>query len=114
LLLFIIYRMVYYCEICDYNTSKKYNYQRHLESKKHIHNLQNNTKSIENNTKSIEKKSKIFCEYCKKNISHKNNVKKHHRVCKEKIKHDIESNKDKIIDELKKEKEKEKEKIEKL
>ena len=37
----------FYCEKCDYGTCKKFNFDLHLESKKH----KNNVSTTDNNTK---------------------------------------------------------------
>lgn len=107
----------YNCKICKYSTKRKHNMAIHYTSKKHCSNMRmycnrksivNNTKSIVNNTYCIENKEKIskklMCEFCHKNISHNNNVKKHYSVCKKKLEYDIVTEKNSIIKKLEDEK----------
>jgi hypothetical protein len=62
-----------------------------------------NTQKLSKSTQIMSiKSSKIVCEYCNSIVSHRKNMKRHYKICKHKIKHDIEMSKDKIIDDLKK------------
>jgi hypothetical protein len=54
----------YICEICDFVTSKKCNYDRHLSSKKHIEKVAENNKTY-------------ICEICDYNTNTKYNYDKH-------------------------------------
>ena len=53
----------FYCECCDYTTSRKNNWDRHLSSKKH---LKKALKNVENALKKTSKKrAKVYiCEHC--------------------------------------------------
>ena len=63
----------FYCDFCDYNTSRKYNYELHLESKKH----QNNTF-----TKKLAKTSKTYlCSNCDKLFSDRVTLWRHKQKC---------------------------------
>ena len=58
----------YYCVVCDYYTSRKSDYQKHLTTQKHIKNtLPDVTKMLPKCEKSRKKVAKIFvCENCNK------------------------------------------------
>jgi len=81
--------MSYNCEICNYSTNKLFNYNKHLNTKKHIDNENKNT--IPKNGIEIPKngigvpKNDIKCCYCNKIIKFKNHLKRHYDTCKEKI-----------------------------
>ena len=40
------------CEICNYSTASKFNFEKHLQTKKHLHKL---TKISKNEQKNVEK-----------------------------------------------------------
>ena len=50
----------YYCNICDYNTSVKYNYSLHCNTIKHINNIM--TTNVKE--KLGENSSNYYCKYC--------------------------------------------------
>ena len=91
------------CRVCNYETNRLSSYNKHLNSKKHLKNIENLnfnddyfSDSIDNNNDLqqkmidyIEEQNKIFCEFCKKEISHKKHVKRHHQICKKKIEYDL-------------------------
>ena len=67
------------CEICNYNTSKKFDFDKHLLTKKHKNNeiLQNTTE------KSQKIAKKHICE-CGKEYLHHSSLYKHKKICKTK------------------------------
>lgn len=77
---------IYKCEICDYNTSYKQNFNKHLLSKKH-----KNEEDLQNGMKSI--KSINYECVCGKSYKHRQSLHKHRKKCDGK-------NKDEIIEEL--------------
>lgn len=65
------------CNDCKFETSKLYNYNKHLKTQKHI------LTSV-GKPKKPKKPSKIICEYCDKQISYKRHLKRHYMICKKK------------------------------
>lgn len=62
----------FFCEICDFNTSNKKDYNRHLETKKHMANL-----VAKKNPKS---ENKFICN-CGNNYFHASSLSKHKKKC---------------------------------
>ena len=60
----------YCCEKCDYNTSKKYNFEKHLQSKKHNDNFNDKNDNI-----------KFFTCICGNNFIYASGLSRHKRVC---------------------------------
>ena len=72
----------YYCNICDYNTSRKSSYDKHVLSLKHLKTENGN----EMETKSCKKLQKICytsytCKNCNKEYSNKSGLWKHKIKC---------------------------------
>jgi len=94
--------MDYTCDCCDYKTNYKRNYDRHLQSKKHIciysATQMNQNIDIINNTNHI-------CTYCKKSFQHAKNLGKHLKSCINKKQYDQDNEYEKTLklltDELK-------------
>ena len=86
----------YHCSSCNYDTNRKQNFKRHLESNKHNESIKSqplvNQKSTFSQPK-VNQKSTFCCEikstqyqckYCKKNFKFKQSMYKHIKyVCKE-------------------------------
>ena len=73
------------CDICNYQTNKKWNYQKHCESKRHQRNLEksitNSNKSITNSNKSITNSNKYKCIDCNSEFKRIDNYNKHLNKC---------------------------------
>ncbi len=69
------------CEMCDYQTSINYNLKKHLQSKKHLDNLEKNNNN-----------NFYICQICNKKYSHQSSFSRHQKNCKyqEEVKHEIE------------------------
>ena len=68
----------YYCEICDYGTCKKSNFNNHCESNKHIFNgLETNSTAI----KPFLSSKKYHCDICNKNYTDRSGLWKHKKIC---------------------------------
>ena len=65
---------VFYCNFCDYNTSRKSSYEKHISSEKHSVNTVN-TKVA----KSCE--TIFFCNFCNKHYKSRVGLWKHHKIC---------------------------------
>lgn len=67
----------YYCESCDYTTSRKNNYNKHILTKKHIENMGPN--GVQSSTKVA---SIYICENCDKEYQTRGGLRKHKKKCK--------------------------------
>ena len=92
------------CEICNYSTTSKFNFEKHLQTKKHLHKMtqisKNEQKNVEKCGKNVEKSSDLIlettkmteksppkssdliCVFCSKNFSRQDSLKRHISVCK--------------------------------
>jgi hypothetical protein len=66
----------YNCIICDYNTSKKIDYTRHLLTTKH----KNNVLTTDDNKKN---EKKYICDYCEKEYNDRAGLWRHKKKCSE-------------------------------
>ena len=89
------------CKFCDYNTSRKYNYNLHLTSERHKNNANNNF-----NNGFLAKTSKHYeCQNCSKMFNDRAGLWRHKKKCNQKSeeskqetnKNDINFDKDLII-----------------
>ena len=71
----------YYCEECDYITSRKTDYNRHLTSKRHLENCKS---CVSQNVSRIAQKrvKSYICEHCNKEYSHRQSLYSHKKKCK--------------------------------
>ena len=76
-------RTIYECKLCDYNTSNKYDYEKHLQTSKHKTmslSMAASDVSIQNSEKSQQK---IFtCYICNKNYKDNSGLWRHKKICK--------------------------------
>ena len=88
------------CENCDFFTSNKYDYEKHLETMKH----KNNVATTDDN-KGVSKTSKYICENCEKNFNDRAGLWRHNKKCFQKLKNDLanEEKQQQLIDYLLKE-----------
>ena len=92
---------IFYCEKCDYTTSRKYNYTKHLSSKKHFKKcFQNVSKSSKSSKKSSKKTivNNYVCEFCDKIYKNRSGLWKHKKSCKMKLSFEYEEKKENSID----------------
>ena len=82
---------IFYCEYCDYSTSRNNNYIRHLSSKKHLKNaLPNVAKTLPKRcqmSKNEQKRAEIvknvyICEHCNKEYLDRSGLWRHKKKCK--------------------------------
>lgn len=66
----------YECKICDYSTSKKTDYSRHLSTRKHKNRTELNVLTKKNEKNIFE------CEYCNKKYKVRNSLWYHKKICK--------------------------------
>ena len=86
-------REIYECKICDYDTSRKDNYDRHIKSKKHLLHVTNN---VTNNKKCNKTREICYheCEFCEEIFNNRMSLWRH-----KKNKHSNESTTDEEIEE---------------
>lgn len=68
---------IFYCKKCDYNTIKKYNYDKHLLTSKHREVTLGDTKVA----KSCTINSNNICSLCNKEYTSRNGLWKHTKTC---------------------------------
>ena len=86
---------IFHCEVCDYHTSIKCNYEKHLLTIRHNDKMVSKKfpkykKSINNNI--------YTCEFCDKIYKSKSGLWKHKKICKKKQVKDINSNEQVVLD----------------
>ena len=89
----------YYCEICDYTCCKKYNWEKHLTTAKHIE-----AKEGDNLVAKSGKKwqtETFICENCDKEYKHRQGLWRHNKTCGQNHKTNNIPNKDEIYDLIK-------------
>ena len=92
---------MYKCECCYYETKRRQNYERHLETKKHLRCIQMYPKCIQMYPKCIQmypkkdnsEESKFICKYCNKAYKYSQGLSKH-------IKYTCNKNNDEDLKEL--------------
>ena len=67
----------YYCDSCDYKCYRKYHWERHLTTTKHI----NSTNSNNLATKMPQKGQQYECEHCSKQYSDRSGLWRHKKKC---------------------------------
>ncbi len=60
----------YYCKKCDYFTSNKYDYNKHLTTAKHL-------KDKKDNKKIATREKKFSCNICKKMFAYQSGLSRH-------------------------------------
>ena len=102
---------MFYCNICNYQTNKKWNYKKHCESNRHQKKLEisitnsnksitNSNKSITNSNKSITNSNKYKCIHCNCEFKRIDNYNKHLNKCSNRLLNILEE-KEKEINTLK-------------
>ena len=74
----------FYCDVCDYYTSHKYNFDKHLSSNKHLKKalikVAESSKKVAESSRTVEK---IYvCEHCNKEYSDRSGLWRHKKKCK--------------------------------
>ena len=74
----------FYCDVCDYYTSRKCNFDKHLSSNKHLKKaFPNVSKTFPKVAKSSKSVKKIYvCEHCNNEYSNRSGLWKHKKKCK--------------------------------
>ena len=84
----------FYCEKCDYDTSRKSQYVRHLLTAKHI----NNDAQLQINDKKVPKSSDKFVCFCGKEYKYRQGLYTHRKICKQPNEKQHEINEEQIND----------------
>ena len=71
----------YHCKLCDYVCSKKYNWERHLTTSKHIKSTNCNTPSTLSEQKEQNEQSKYICDNCGKHYTERTGLWRHKKKC---------------------------------
>jgi hypothetical protein len=80
----------FYCNFCDYGTSKKSSYDNHIQSQKHNTSVNGNEKEIKGNAFMPKLcSSKYSCEKCNKLFGSVSGLWKHKKTCKKLEKNEI-------------------------
>ena len=71
---------LYFCALCDYKTSRKANYQKHLNTQKHQKKC---NKSVTFCNKKVAKvaKTEFSCKFCEKMFSNRMGLWRHNKKC---------------------------------
>ncbi len=90
------------CELCDYITSKKYNFEKHMNTSKHLSQSQKNVQVTQEVTlKVAETKNKAYtCEICDKEYQSRNGLWVHRKICRQVKTANIENDDNSILIEL--------------
>ena len=86
----------YSCEICDYHSGNKKDYNKHILTRKHTNNTQNGVLE----TKNPKKSQKYTCEFCQYEYKSRSGLYKHNLKCVQENKPSIDCHKNDVITEL--------------
>jgi hypothetical protein len=86
----------YYCEHCDYSTSRKSSYDKHLTTSVHVRNATGDKKETKSCKKMQESCTTFTCENCGKEYKHRQGLWKHKKTCEENHNTNNTPNKDEI------------------
>lgn len=79
----------FYCKNCDYSTSKKSSWNKHIKTKKHTTKValktENDIPFIPKLPKKLPITKKFKCDYCEKSYSHRPAMYRHRKKCKKYI-----------------------------
>ena len=69
------------CDLCDFKCSKKYGFDRHLITLKHIKNTDMETKEGQKGQKGQQLIKQYYCELCNKEFQNRSSIWKHKKKC---------------------------------
>jgi hypothetical protein len=73
----------YYCKNCDYKCCKKYNWNKHLSTTKHL-NMTKGDILVAGCGKKWQKET-FICEFCNKEYQHRQGLWRHNKTCNNKL-----------------------------
>jgi hypothetical protein len=72
----------YYCELCDYTCFKKYNWNKHLNTQKHVNAIVVNKKVAKSGKSGNKLQNNLFtCENCGKEYNDRSGLWRHKKKC---------------------------------
>ena len=77
----------FYCKKCDYSTSKKSSWNKHLKTKKHCKKIDEKPGIIYQNIPKLPKNKKFKCDFCQKSYSHRPALYRHRKQCLKYLSH---------------------------
>ena len=87
-------KLSFYCQQCDFKCCSKYNFDRHINTRKHI-------KATTSNNKEKKEQTDYFCEHCNKIYETRNGLWRHKKTCNKIIEQkNIDNNEIKLLTEL--------------
>ena len=81
--------MEFNCDICNYSASSKFNYERHLKTKKHLEKVKNVPilpSKDQKNTIELSNENEYECVYCNKIYKNGPHLSRHKKACEQKQK----------------------------
>jgi hypothetical protein len=72
---------IFFCEFCGYESSKKYNFEKHNKTIKHLQKVSSVSKNGNDHVRS-KVGEKYNCEYCNKKYKTRGGLWKHQKICK--------------------------------
>jgi hypothetical protein len=87
----------YYCSFCDYICSKKYNWEKHLFTSKHLKSTNNNILATENGKK-WQKDQTFSCVKCHKEYNDRTGLWRHSKKCNGDINNETNNSEKKELD----------------
>jgi hypothetical protein len=90
------------CQYCDYKCCKKFNWDRHILSAKHLKTTNSNTIATKNeqNEQNEQKKATYMCDTCDKQYKDRTGLWRHKQKCKLKEDYECETEEEKKPDEI--------------
>jgi hypothetical protein len=77
------------CISCNYATDRHFNYNKHIQSKRHTtFSVPKKTIIIQKKAIPIPKKAIKICKFCNKQFSQSSHINRHYKICKEKNKYE--------------------------
>jgi hypothetical protein len=90
---------IFYCEKCDFKCCKKYSWERHIDTPKHLQETNGNILETKKGEKGQKGQIKEFsCENCDKEFKTRSGLWKHKKICNEDIKNNEEVQKNETPD----------------
>ena len=74
----------FYCDICNYNCSKKYNFTKHLSTEKHKNKLLDDQMMTNDDNKIAKVANKTFECHCGNKYKYKQGLSRHKKTCNKK------------------------------
>ena len=94
-------RIIYECNICNYNTCNKYDYEKHIKTLKHKNNdSATNPAILATNLSQKSQDHNFTCYNCNRHYKDKSGLWRHKQKCKSKEDYECETEQEKKCDEI--------------